>query len=168
MLNISINGIQQIQNTLHTLQLKAQNLRPALLEIGEDLTESTKQRFSTSTDPAGNKWKENSPVTLANYTHRVSGTISSDGLSMTKKGAKRWDSKKPLVDRGFLATSIHYQAQNQAVEIGSNLDQAAMMQFGGTKAQFSHLWGDIPARPYLGLSASDEQLILNNLEDYLV
>lgn len=29
---------------------------------------------------------------------------------------------------------------------------AAIQQFGGTKAQFPHLWGDIPARPFLPIT----------------
>jgi len=43
-----------------------------------------------------------------------------------------------------------------AVEIGTNLPYGAMQQFGGTKAEFPHLWGDIPERPFLGLSKDDE------------
>lgn len=43
-----------------------------------------------------------------------------------------------------------------------------MMQFGGTKAQFPHLWGDIPARPYIGFSEDDKQNTLDLASDYLL
>jgi len=146
MLSISINGLEQSANYLQRLKLRAGNLRPAMLEIGEVLTESTKQRFETGTAPDGSVWASNSNTTL-----------------LYKAG------DKPLVNYGYLAESIHYQSLgNTGVAIGTNKVQAAMMQFGGTKAQFPHLWGDIPARPYLGLSADDGQDILEILAEYLL
>ena len=118
-----------------------------MLEMGEDITESTKQRFETGTAPDGSAWPLNSVLSTLLY----------------KQG------DKPLVDHGYLAESIHYQTLgNTGVAIGTNKVQAAMMQFGGTKAQFPHLWGDIPARPYIGLSAADGQDILEILADYLI
>lgn len=33
--------------------------------------------------------------------------------------------------------------------VGSNKPYAAMMQFGGDRADFPQLWGDVPSRPYL-------------------
>lgn len=42
-----------------------------------------------------------------------------------------------------------------------------MMHHGGTKAAFPHLWGDIPARPFLGVSAEDEVNITAQIADYL-
>ncbi|MFK3602796.1 hypothetical protein [Pseudomonas sp. AP19] len=36
--------------------------------------------------------------------------------------------------------------------VGSDKPYAAMMQFGGG-ADFPHLWGDIPARPFLPMDA---------------
>lgn len=33
--------------------------------------------------------------------------------------------------------------------------------------RFPNLWGDIPARPFLGLSPSDEQGILDIVEEFL-
>jgi phage gpG-like protein len=48
-----------------------------------------------------------------------------------------------------------------------------MQQFGGTKAQFPNLWGDIPARPFLPITAdgalypAEESLIVDTLQRYL-
>jgi len=53
------------------------------------------------------------------------------------------------------------------VMIGSPMEYAAMQQFGGTKAEFPNLWGDIPARPFLGISSQDENEILTILRNYL-
>jgi phage gpG-like protein len=52
--------------------------------------------------------------------------------------------------------------------VGSNKEYAAMQQFGGTKAQFPHLWGDIPARPFMGVSDDDERELLALVHDHLL
>jgi len=146
MFEISIYGLEVVIAHLNAIQQRSDNIRPLLLEIGEDLTESTKQRFVTTTSPDGEQWAENSQVTL----DRKSGS-------------------KPLTDGGFLAESIHYDMfGNYGVEIGSDKVQANMMQYGGTKAQFSHLWGDIPARPFVGVSAEDKQKMLTSVSNYLL
>lgn len=114
-------------------------------DIGEILVASTKARFPLGEAPDGSKWAANSPVTLARKT-----------------------GSRPLFGAtGLLSSQIFHEAGSSQVEVGSNLVQAAMMQFGGTKAQFPHLWGDIPARPFLGISAEDEENILGAIGDYL-
>jgi phage virion morphogenesis protein len=146
MLDISIIGMEAVITNLQGIEQRAGNLRPALLGIGEILTEGTKQRFASATAPDGEPWAKNSKVTLAN-----------------KNGAL------PLTDEGHLADSIEPQLLgDNAVEVGSNMVQAAMMQFGGTKAEFPHLWGDIPARPYLGISEAEKAEIMELLGNYLL
>lgn len=131
---------------LRRLLERTGNLRPALAEIGEAMTQSTKRRFGTTTGPDGVLWQANSEVTIE------------------RKGHSR-----PLTgETGDLMDSIHSQLDGLfAVEIGSNKDQAAMMQFGGTTAEFPHLWGDIPARPYLGISDQDKAAILEIIDRHL-
>jgi len=125
-----------------------------LEEVGETLQSSTKQRFITETDPTGKKWAPNRPATLASYFRR--------------RGA---GSKKILTDSGTLGDSIRYQLTGgfsvgswrsgggRSVTVGTNLVYGAMQQYGGTRARFPHLWGDIPARPYLGVSRDDRARI---------
>ena len=154
MLAISIHGMDAVIQGLQGIEQRAGNLRPALLGIGEIVQEGTKQRFETATDPDGNKWLLNTPATL---------------LAEDEFGNLRKEGDKPLTNHGTLAESIHYQmSSDKAVEVGSNMVQAAMMQFGGTKAEFPHLWGDIPARPYLGVSEAEKAAILDLLSNYLL
>jgi len=135
-----------LPDTLNRLQHRITNLRPLLLEIGEDELDATKIRFQTTKDPDGNFWQANSAVTLANK----SGNTPLTGNS------------------GKLFSTIKYQLSGaDAVVIGSDRKQAAMMQFGGTKSEFPHLWGDIPARPFLGFSDSDIDRIKQLIADYL-
>lgn len=145
MLEISIYGTEEVIARLQAIQQRGDNLRPLLLTIGEDVTDWTEERFVSTTAPDGQQWAANSQVTL----DRKSGS-------------------RPLTNEGHLAASIDYDLLSTGVEIGSNMDQAAMMQFGGTKAEFGQLWGDIPARPYLGFSEADKENILDLVADYLL
>lgn len=67
----------------------------------------------------------------------------------------------------MLSTEIHSVVGPTGVTVGSNKVQAAMMHFGGKKADFPHLWGDIPARNFVGLSSADAREILALMLDHL-
>lgn len=136
---------RQVLEALRELHQLTGNLRPALVEIGEDLVESTKRRFVTSTAPDGSDWALNSVLSTLLY----------------KEG------DKPLVNHGTLSDQIFYNASADELEVGSTMEYAAMMQFGGTKDEFPHLWGDIPARPFLGLSDQDRTDILTVLARHI-
>ena len=77
--------------------------------------------------------------------------------------------KKPLTgETRALATTINYQLQgDNAVSIGSPMVYAAMQQFGGKKSDFPHLWGNIPARPFLGASEADKTNIAELVRSYM-
>lgn len=142
-ISIEVNDAEVLR-ALEQLAGRAENIQPALAEIGESLVESTKKRFGTETGPDGSSWEANSPVTLS-----------------------RKESSSVLTDSGTLGDTINYQLFGDELHVGSNMDYAAMMQFGGSKAEFPHLWGDIPARPFLGISSDDKDEILVILADYL-
>lgn len=137
---------EEIRRALQNLQDAAGDMSTALKEIGERLTESTKHRFETTTGPDGNRWPRNSPATLQH-----------------KEG------DRPLTgETGELMDTIHWQLQgDDAVEIGSPMEYAAMQQFGGAKAEFPHLWGDIPARPFLGISDDDRDTMLDIIQAHI-
>lgn len=136
----------RILAALRNLQQLAGDLRPALAEIGEDLIDSTKQRFVTSTAPDGGDWALNSVLSTLLY----------------KEG------DMPLVNYGTLSESIQKNVTRDTLEVGSTMKYAAMQQFGGTKEEFPHLWGDIPARPFLGLSDEDKSDILAVLDRHII
>ncbi|MDF0377688.1 phage virion morphogenesis protein [Methylophilus sp. YYY-1] len=129
----------------------AANPRPAFLAIGEDWVESTKRRFDTGTAPDGSQWAPNKPTTLAR-----------------KKG------NQPLVAGGTLRDQIAYEADAEGVTIFSTKEYSATQQLGAEKGSFGRTkrnspipWGDIPARPYIGISPDDELMIEGNVSDYL-
>ena len=108
------------------------NLQPAMRSIGQSLKSNIRLCFVDTKSPDGINWKALSPVTIAN---------------------RRQGSSVPLSDTGVLKNSFTVQAAAQSVVVGTNAPQAAMMNFGGKKAQFPHLWGDIPARPFMPTAA---------------
>lgn len=157
------------------------NPAPLLKAWGEDLVESTKQRFASSTAPDGSAWPTNSQATFDAYLAKFSGSYSKEGKRTgTKKGFLNKDGrlaakgvsavagKKPLIGLGkTLSTTIYYRVEGDTLYVGSPEKYAAMQQFGGSKADFPNLWGDIPARPFLGLSDQDVAMIESTAADYL-
>jgi len=144
MIELSIDN-SNVLAAFNKLLQKTGDPSPALRKIGEDLVESTKQRFSSTTAPDGTTWAANKASTLEH-----------------KKGSR------PLTNEGTLGDTIDYQLHgSDALLIGSPEEYAAMMQFGGTKSEFPNLWGDIEAREFLGISDEDESDILNTFERHL-
>lgn len=137
---------KRVLGALNGLLQQTSNLRPALQDMGEYFVESTKRRFATRTAPDGTKWKDNADSTI--------------------KGKGR---NQPLIGESRrLSNEIHPVVGDKSVSWGSSLVYAGMQQNGGLKSAYPHLWGDIPARPYLGISDEDERVALEILQEHLV
>lgn len=157
----------EVLAALRRLRSRTDDLGPVLKAIGEDLVASTQQRFATATAPDGTPWAANSEVTISRYLGLSRANFKKDG-SLSKKGEARSAGKKPLTgESGQLRQQIHYRVDGNVLEVGSSMEYAAMQQLGGKKAEFPNLWGDIPARPFLGLSAADRGDIEQTITDYL-
>ena len=164
---------------LHALVGRAQDMRPVLLEIGEDMAESTKQRFSSTSAPDGTAWAPNSALTLARYSSNFAR--KKDG-SLTKSSATKLAGKKPGTgETRMLATTINYQVQGtDSVGIGSPMVYAGTFHYGAKSGEFGFgiyatrngsfpiPWGDIPARPFLGASDEDQTNIVRLVRSYLL
>lgn len=142
-------------------------MRTVFREIGEDLAESTKRRFETSTGPDGRAWAPLKTGTVLAALSRLSGAFSRRTGKLSAKGAKALARRKPLVDTGTLLDTIHYQLVSNGVEIGTN---RFFGEWAGGAAvhQFGSLNGHIPARPFLGLSATDTATVLEILQRHLL
>lgn len=151
MISIEINDAATIA-VLNRAAERFDNRLPLHTRIGDILVKSTKDRFAKGESPEGVKWAPKSPATLAKYGARKSNRV---------------DSRPLFGPSGILSSQIFSEPEADQVAIGSARIYAAMMQKGGTKAQFPHLWGDIPARPYLGLSPKDVTDIIAETEDWL-
>jgi phage virion morphogenesis protein len=142
----------EITSALARLSDALLDMTPAMKDLGEYFVESTTQRFKAGKAPDGSIWAAKSPVTIA-----------AQGGRRTNRLATR-----PLFGpSGSLNSTINFEAFPDRIEWGSPMVYAAMQQFGGSKSAFPHLWGDIPARPFLGVSADDQVNVLDIVADYL-
>lgn len=133
----------EITAALAALSARLTDMTLVMQEVGELLMKSTKDRFGRGEAPDGSKWAPKSPVT---------------------EGRDR----RPLFGpSGMLSSQIFAIPGPTSVEVGSNRVQAAMMQFGGSRAAYAHLWGDIPARPFLGVSETDRAGILDIVAEWI-
>lgn len=68
--------------------------------------------------------------------------------------------------------SLHTRFGPDFLEFGSSAVQSTVMQFGASRGDFGTMangspipWGDIPARPFIGLSHDDEITINDILSE---
>jgi phage virion morphogenesis protein len=150
---VEIND-RQVNAAFRKLTQAGANLRPILTSIGEAMVESTKLRFTDSEAPDGGKWKPISPVTAI--------------LRKQNKGGQ------PLLDTNHLRGSLTYAVGVKDVVIGTNVKYAGTHQFGAKKGQYGRTrrgspipWGNVPARPFFGMSRGDKAEIMTILRDAL-
>lgn len=185
-LNIKIED-QEVLRALGRLAAQGKSLRPAMLDIGEYLVESTKRRFAEGKGPDGTAWEANKESTMLSFLARRGGATSrrkgekssnpylrQDGR-LNKRGAGQVSGKRPLIGEARrLSTEIHSNVTAQGVEVGSSLEYSGVQQFGARAGEFGRTkrggsvpWGDIPARPYLGFSDEDKANVLDILQEHL-
>ncbi|MGK4359165.1 phage virion morphogenesis protein [Ectopseudomonas chengduensis] len=127
--------------------------RPMLLDIGEALVNSTRDRFSAQRGPDGQTWKSLSPRYLE---------------------TKSPNPGKILQRRGDLVRQIFPQVEGATLLVGTDRVYGAVHQFGALKGAFGKTrrgapipWGDIQARPFLGISDDDAAEIIAIARDHL-
>ena len=139
---------------LRAAQQGASDMTPLMDMIGDQLVTTTKRRFNESNEaPDGTPWPKSFRVIVG-------------------------QGGKTLNDTQALRDSVVTRATATEVEIGSNLIKAAVHQFGATITAKNGkglafrladgsavLVGSvkIPARPYLGVSREDEEIISQDL-----
>jgi phage virion morphogenesis protein len=159
---------EPILKALNGMLAAAEDLTPLLDAIGFLLEESTRQRFTDQVDPEGRPWAPLSPA------YRASKPKNQDLI---------------LVLNGYLVGSFRHQAGKDEVRVGTDVAYAAVHQFGASipphviraRGAGALFWpgaahpvkqvnfpgAEIPARPFLGVSADDERGILDLANEYL-
>ena len=144
----------EVVEALNRIASRSCDMTPVMRDIGEHLLNTTRQRFTDEEGPDGTPWAPLSETT----THR-----------------KHRNADKILTESGALrGHGLAYQARRDQVEVGSPLVYAGTYQFGAERGAFGSTakgapipWGDIPARPFLGVSGDDEGAILRILSEHL-
>jgi len=147
MIKVELNDAD-FKYALEKLEQATADLTPALKLIGRKLVESTEQRFEAGVAPDGTTWMENSPDTIEDKGHDKP-LIGGTGERMTQ----------------MMQRQNHAQVKGNVLTVGNTMEYSAMQHFGGTKANYPHLWGDIPARPFIGLSADDREMVIEQVTD---
>ncbi len=148
--------------TLWRMAGSLDDLTPLMNDIGQALVNSGTERItSTNTDPDGHAWEPSKRV--------------------------KEHGGKTLHLTGVLGYTLTHQAAADHVVVGSNLVYAAVMHEGAEQGAFGAAigrtqpsekrprsqdyftplpWGDIPARPFLGVSDRDEEEILDRTKAF--
>jgi phage virion morphogenesis protein len=157
----------EITGALTRLSVALSDMTPVMQELGEILIDSTKQRFAQGIAPDGSRWAPKSQTTLERYGNRTSNKI---------------DVRPLFGPSGSLSSEIYKEVTPDSVSWGSPMVYAGTQQFGAAKGAFGPYsgidkngrrysgvapWGNIPARPFLGVSPEDETNILDAIAEAL-
>ena len=143
---------EAVERALRNLANGMDDMSDPMAEIAEALLLSTKDRIQEGITPEG-----------VGFAARSQATLDAYAASKPPKNPVGG----PLRLTGDMASEIFNASGPDFAEVGSNAVQAAMMHFGGSRATYANLWGDIPARPFIGLSEEDETAITEITEDWL-
>lgn len=143
------------------------DLTPLMEEIGDYLVLSAEGNIINGTSPDGTPFAPRSETTVKAYEQADPPKVPGGG---------------PLWLTGTLKQSMAYELGRDYVDWGSNLIYAAVMQFGAKQGEFGARigkredgrdffmtipWGDIPARPFLGIGPDDETAIVEIIAGFL-
>jgi phage virion morphogenesis protein len=157
MINLEIND-GGLLAAMARLEAGVTDMTPGMLRVADVLRDGAEDRGQRGVDPDGNAWAPRSPVTLARYL-AGNGNGSFGGV---------------LYKTGEMLTTLGTDYGPDFASVGSNAIQSAVMQFGAAQGAFGRTsrngpipWGNIPARPFLGLSDDDRQGIILTIDEYL-
>ena len=132
---------QKALQTLNLLARRSEDLSPAMQAIAGVLVDDIEEAFQSEQSPNGEIWASLSDTTIKR-----------------REKSGYWPGQK-LQQTGRLASSLTSSFGKDYAVAGTNVIYAATHQFGAKKGSFGSdrhgrpiPWGDIPARPFLGLS----------------
>jgi phage virion morphogenesis protein len=136
-----LRGSDQVVEVMRRLMGLGTDPGPFLRPLGLQLLRSTRERARQAVAPDGSAW----PALSERYAAR-------------KRGPKM------LRESGVLLGGLVREVSGHELRLGSVEPYAAIHQFGGEAGR--DLAATIPARPYLGLSAEDEEMIREEFEAF--
>ena len=135
MIDAELSGGDEIIRRLGDLHFDSAKMQKFSRLAGAEMVYQTEERYINQHGPDGQPWLP------------------------SRRAIK--DNGDTLRYSGRLLASITYVPLPDGVTWGTNVVYARMMHYGGLKSVFPHLWGDIPARPYLGMNDDDRASVLN-------
>ncbi len=148
------------QAALSELAAKLTDMTPLMAQIVEFLLDGTLDRFKTGHAPDGSAWAAKSQTTIDAYIRR-----------------KQPVSFRPLIGPTKTLSAASSFATSSGADwarLSARPIQSAVMQFGAKKGAFGNNkagrpipWGDIPARPFMGVSDQDHDNILAAVAEWI-
>lgn len=129
---------REVREALNRAMARAGNLKPLMEDIGESVLLSVKRNFEAEGRPA--LWKKSKRAEA--------------GGGQT------------LSDKARLRNSITLRAMASQVEVGTNVEYAAIHHFGGKAGRGRKV--TLPARPYLMLQDGDVAAIIRATEHHIL
>lgn len=147
---------REVRQELVRLSAAGANMSPAMRQIANHLQASAERSFKLQADPAtGAPWAPLSQTTVARRKKKGKGPTPI------------------LIQSGDLQQSLTAEHGKDYAIAGTGLIYAATHQFGAKQGQFASKkgqpipWGDIPARPFLGLRKQEHGQILASIRNHL-
>ena len=149
---------REAREGLERLRRAGHDMTPAMRDIAAALEDSVLESFDREQAPDGTPWPDLAESTKARRARR--GT---------------WPGQVLQVDgaRGGLVGSISSDYDSMNAVAGTNKVYGAVHQFGATEGEFGTTgagmpipFGDIPARPFLGVSEDAREDILDAINDH--
>lgn len=153
MIEIKLNDAA-VMSAFNNLLASANDLTPAMRQIAGIMADAVEDAFANERDPVtGAPWAQLRPVTVM----------------------QRGGNAHPILQRsGQLAASVSQDYGNDFAQVGTNKIYASTQQFGANRGQFGKTkrgapipWGNIPARPFLGIGEHDKVSILDVIHIHL-
>lgn len=136
---------KEIQGKLLEVAKRTESLRPLMKNIAGIFAYSAEENFKDGGRP---KWKDLSEITK-------------------KQREKQHKWPGPILQvNGQLAASVSTFYDDNSAVIGSNLPYAAIHQLGGNAGKNKKV--KIPTRPYLNISISEQNEIIEAIQEYLI
>lgn len=147
---------KEVRQEIARLLRASGDMSPAMSQIANHLQASAERNFERQADPAtGAPWTPLRPTTVARRKKIGKGPTPI------------------LIQAGALRRSLHAEHGKDYAVAGTNVIYAAIHQFGAKKGQFATKkgrpipWGDIPARPFLGVRKQEHRQILTAIANHL-
>lgn len=140
-IKVQVIGMNKLLDKIRKNAKTITDLTPFWHSVGQYMIKRTIKNFEHEQSPEGIKW---TPLSLLRIKQR----------KKRHKGGRI----KILSDTGELRRSVAYKAFSDKAVFGSNLIYAKTHQFGR---------GNIPARPFLGVTDEDKNKVLSMMRSYI-
>ncbi len=141
----------QVQERLDNLLKTGADLSPIMRIVAGHLTDSVAESFDRQSSPAGTPWQQLNDTTIS------------------ERAEMGYVPVNILQRQGNLANSILADWDKASAVAGTNLVYATTHQFGARRGEFGKgaPWGDIPARPFLGIWPEHRDAIYQDVLAFL-